>query len=293
MRTYLDCVPCSVRQVLDSVRMITEDETMHERVLRELLEMWQHMDMKQSPPAMAQKIHRFLRQLTGVADPYLDVKNRYNLFALQLYPELRERVADSPDPFETAVRLAIAGNIIDFGVNSNVEHDVVHEAIMRSLTEPIDHDAVQRLKRAVQQANDVLYLGDNAGEIVLDRLLIERMPMEKVTYVVRGHPILNDVVMEDAQIAGLTDLVEVVDNGSDAPGTILETCSQSFRERFERADLIVAKGQGNFESLSDTDRPVFFLLRPKCAVLARHLSCEMGRLMVIQSGNDPVDTSVV
>ena len=125
MRTYLDCVPCSVRQVLDSVRMVTDDEAMHERVLRELLGMWQKMDMKQSPPAMAQKIHRYLRQLTGVADPYLDVKNQYNLFALQLYLELRQRVDKSRDPFETAVRLAIAGNIIDFGVNSNVEQDTV------------------------------------------------------------------------------------------------------------------------------------------------------------------------
>ncbi|MEN6423925.1 MAG: ARMT1-like domain-containing protein [Phycisphaerales bacterium] len=293
MRTYFDCVPCSIRQVLDSVRMITDDETMHERVLRELLGMWQRMDMKQSPPAMAQRIHRYLRQLTGVADPYLDVKNRYNLFALGLYPELRERVADSPDPFETAVHLAIAGNIIDFGVNSHVEQGAVHDAIMRSLTEPIDRDAVQRLRQAVERAKDILFLGDNTGEIVLDRLLIERMPTSKVTYVVRGYPILNDALMADAQIAGLTDLVEVIDNGSDAPGTILETCSEAFRKRFDLADLVIAKGQGNYESLTDTDRPAYFLLRPKCAVLARHLKCELGRLLVLHNSSDPADAFVV
>ncbi|MEN6578173.1 MAG: ARMT1-like domain-containing protein [Phycisphaerales bacterium] len=293
MRTYFDCVPCSIRQVLDSVRMITDDETMHERVLRELLGMWQRMDMKQSPPAMAQRIHRYLRQLTGVADPYLDVKNRYNLFALGLYPELRERVADSPDPFETAVRLAIAGNIIDFGVNSHVEQGAVHDAIMRSLTEPIDRDAVQRLRQGVERVKDILFLGDNTGEIVLDRLLIEQMPTAKVTYVVRGHPILNDALMGDAQIAGLTDLVEVIDNGSDAPGTILETCSEAFRKRFDQADLVIAKGQGNYESLTATDRRVFFLLRPKCAVLARHLKCELGRLLVLHNNSDPADTFVV
>ena len=290
MRTYYDCVPCSIRQVLDSVRMITDDEAMHERVLRELLGMWQRMDMQQSPPAMAQQIHRFLRQLTGVADPYLDVKNRYNLFALQLYPDLQKRVESSSDPFETAVRLAVAGNIIDFGVNSSVEQNTVHEAIMRSLTEPIDRGAVHRLKVAVERAKEILYLGDNTGEIVLDRLLIEQMPREKLTYVVRGHPILNDALMEDAQIAGLTDLVEVIDNGSDAPGTILETCSEAFRGRFEQADLVIAKGQGNFESLGDTRRAVFFLLRPKCAVLARHLGCDLGRLMVLESGDGAPST---
>jgi len=285
MRTYFDCVPCSVRQVLDAVRMITDDEAMHERVLRELLGMWQRMDMRQSPPAMAQQIHRFLRQFTGVADPYREVKNRYNEFALGLYPELKERVENSPDPFETAVRLSIAGNIIDFGVNSNVEQGMVHETILRSLTEPLDRDALLELRQAIGRAKDILFLGDNTGEIVLDRLLVERMPRERLTYVVRGGPILNDALMADAQVAGLTGLVEVIDNGSDAPGTILETCSQAFRNRFERADLIIAKGQGNFESMDDTRKDVFFLLKPKCAVLARHLNCQLGRLLIVRSGN--------
>ncbi|MEN6338013.1 MAG: ARMT1-like domain-containing protein [Phycisphaerales bacterium] len=284
MRTYFDCIACSVRQVLDSVRMISDDESVHERVIRELLGMWQRVDMRQSPPAMAQQIHRLVRQITGVRDPYLEVKNRYNEFALGLYPELRERVERSPDPFETAVRLAIAGNIIDFGVNSNIEQHTVHEAIMRSLTEPLDLDALAALKQAIGRAKDILFLGDNTGEIVLDRLLLERMPREKVTYVVRGGPILNDALMADAEVAGLTDIVEVIDNGSDAPGTIPETCSESFCRRFEGADLIIAKGQGNFETMNDTPKNAFFLLRPKCAVLARHLNCQLGRLLILRSG---------
>jgi uncharacterized protein with ATP-grasp and redox domains len=284
MRTYFDCIACSVRQVLDSVRMISDDESVHERVIRELLAMWQRVDMRQSPPAMAQQIHRLVRQITGVRDPYLEVKNRYNEFALGLYPELRERVERSPDPFETAVRLAIAGNIIDFGVNSNIEQHTVHEAIMRSLTEPLDLDALAALKQAIGRAKDILFLGDNTGEIVLDRLLLERMPREKVTYVVRGGPILNDALMADAEVAGLTDIVEVIDNGSDAPGTIPETCSESFCRRFEGADLIIAKGQGNFETMNDTPKNAFFLLRPKCAVLARHLNCQLGRLLILRSG---------
>jgi len=285
MRTYFDCVPCAIRQVLDAVRMITNDEAMHEQVLRESLGMWQKMELRQSPPAIAQKTHPLVRRLTGVADPYLDVKNRYNRFALEMYPQLRERVEKAVDPFETAVRLAIAGNIIDFGVNSTVEQHSVRESILRSLRDPIDTQAVRRLKDAVAQASDILYLGDNAGEIVFDRLLIERMPREKVTFVVRGAPILNDALMEDAHLAGIADLVEVIDNGSDAPGTILETCSEAFRRRFAQADLIIAKGQGNFESFPQTDKNVFFLLRPKCSVLSRHLGCELGRLVVVHNGH--------
>jgi hypothetical protein len=284
MKTYFDCVPCAIRQVLDSVRMITDDEDVQETVLREALGMWQQMDLRQSPPAMARKVHRVVRQLTGVADPYLEVKDRYNRFAMAMYPDLSARVAASASPFETAVRLAIAGNIIDFGVNSTVEESHVSETVAKALTDPLDTDAVRRLERSVREAADILYLGDNAGEIVFDRLLIEQMPREKVTFVVKGSPILNDVLIDDASFVGLTDLVEVIDNGADAPGTVLEVCSRAFRERFERADLIVAKGQGNFETLSDTDKNVFFLLRPKCAVLSRHLNCAIGRLVVVQSG---------
>ena len=286
MRTYFDCIPCAIRQVLDSVRMITDDEAVHEQVVRAVLALWQDMDMRQSPPAIARDAHRIVRRITGVADPYLEIKDRYNRLALQMVPELKEKVIASPDPIEMAIRLAIAGNIIDFGVNSTVDEDMVAETISRSLTDPLDLEAVQDFKQAIDQAQDILYLADNAGEIVFDRLLIEQMPIKKVTLAVRGAPILNDVVMADAESVGLTDLVEVIDNGADAPGTILELCSETFRNRFEKADLIVSKGQGNFETLNDTDKDIFFLLRPKCAVLARHLNCELGRQIVMRSGGE-------
>lgn len=284
MRTYFDCIPCAIRQVLDSVRMITDDETVHEQVLREALALWQDMDMRQSPPAMARNVHRVVRRITGVADPYLEIKERYNRLAMEMVPELREKVIASADPIETAIRLAIAGNIIDFGVNSTVSEDMVAETITRSLTDPLDLDAVQDFEEAIEQAKDILYLGDNAGEIVFDRLLIEQMPTEKVTLAVRGAPILNDILRADAEMVGLADLVEVIDNGADAPGTILELCSEDFLRRFNEADLIISKGQGNFETLNDTDRDMFFLLRPKCPVLARHLNCEIGRQILVRSG---------
>jgi len=286
MKTYFDCIPCAVRQVLDAVRMITDDEAVHEKVLRESLGMWQTMDLRQSPPEMAQKIHRFLREVTGVADPYYEVKQRYNRLALEMVGELTKTVEQSAEPFETAVRLAIAGNIIDFGVNSTIEESHVAETIRQSLTDPLDTQAVQQLQEAVAQAKDILYLGDNAGEIVFDRLLIEQMPREKVTFVVRGGPILNDALTEDAEMVGLTGLVEVIDNGFDAPGTIMEACSADFRRRFAEAGLVIAKGQGNFESLSEPGREVFFLLRPKCAVLAQHLGCEIGRLVVVRTDGE-------
>lgn len=286
MRTYFDCVPCFVRQVLDSVRMTTDDEQIQEKVLREALYLGSKMDLSQSPPAMAQKIHRFIREITGVKDPYLEVKNRFNKLALQMYPELKQQVETSADPLETAVRLAIAGNIIDFGVNSVVEQSQVEKTIAESLTEPLDMEAMEEFREATWQAEDILYLGDNTGEIVFDRLLIEQLPYEKITFAVKGGPILNDATIEDAQIVGLTDIVNVIDNGSDAPGTILESCSEAFRRRFDKSDLIIAKGQGNYETLSNIDKNIFFMLQPKCVVLARHLGCEIGSLVLAETNHN-------
>jgi len=283
MRTYFDCIPCFVRQTLDSVRLITDDEQIHERVMREVLCLASKMDLRQSPPAMAQKIHRLIRKLTGVPDPYLQTKNRYNHMALKMYPELRKKVEASADPFETAIRLAIAGNIIDLGVKTGLAESQVEETVAQSLTEVLDMDALNEFRTATAQAKDILYLGDNAGEIVFDRLLIEQLPCEKITFVVKGDPIINDATMEDAEIVGLTDIVSVIDNGSDAPGTILEDCSEMFRRRFNEADLVIAKGQGNYETLSDVDKDIFFILRAKCPVIARHLDCEVGEMILRKS----------
>jgi uncharacterized protein with ATP-grasp and redox domains len=285
MRTYFDCVPCFVRQVIDSVRMLTDDTLLHEKVLREALNMASKMDLGQSPPAMAQKIHRFIREITGISDPYLEVKNRFNRLALRMYPELKLQVEASADPLDTAVRLAIAGNVIDFGVDSAVEQSRVESAIAEALTGSLDKKMLEEFRDATSRAEDILYLGDNAGEIVFDLLLIEQLSYEKMTFVVRGGPILNDAVMEDAQIVGLTDVVDVIDNGSDAPGTILESCSETFRCRFDQSDLIIAKGQGNYETLSDVNKNIFFLVRPKCSVLARHLGREIGSLVLSGSNH--------
>jgi uncharacterized protein with ATP-grasp and redox domains len=133
---------------------------------------------------------------------------------------------------------------------------------------------------ALAEAENILYLADNAGEIVFDRLLIEQLPMEKVVVAVRGLPAINDATIQDAKIAGITELVEVIDNGSDAPATILEDCSERFLDAFNRADLIIAKGQGNYETLSDIDKNIFFLLKAKCPVIAGHIGCEVGELIL-------------
>ena len=275
MHTALDCVPCIVRQALEAARFVTDDPTVHEQVLREVLRSAAEMDLAQSPPVVAQQIHRRLRQLTGVNDPYRAVKDGFNRMALDMLPGFLAKVRKGPDPLVVALRLAIAGNVIDLGVNGGLTELEARQALAGALDEPF-HGDVEGFRQAVAAAGDILYLADNAGEIVFDRLLVEQLPTERVTVAVRGGPILNDATMADAEVAGLCDLVEVIDNGSDAPGTILADCSEDFRRRFAAADMIIAKGQGNFETLSDEVANIYFLYKAKCPVIAEHVGLPVG-----------------
>jgi len=291
MRIFLDCIPCFVRQALDSARLATDDEQIHEKVVREVLRLAVDLDMSQSPPAIGRQIHQLIRELIGNNDPYYELKQRFNRLALRICAELEERIRTSEDPLETAVRLAIAGNIIDLGVKTSIKESDVEIVIKDCLTADFDNQQVEGFRNAVSRAEKIFYLADNAGEIVFDRLLIEQLPCEKVTVVVKGRPVINDATMEDAESAGLIKLVEVIDNGSDAPGTILESCSQAFRNRFAESDLVIAKGQGNYETLSDVDKNIFFILKAKCPVIARDLGCEVGEMILrkSESFNDIVD----
>jgi uncharacterized protein with ATP-grasp and redox domains len=283
MRIYLDCIPCFLRQALGAARLVSGDEHIHEQVVREVLRLMIDLDVSQSPPAIGQQIHRLIRRLVKDGDPYHEIKARFNNVALGLYPGLKNRVTTSEDPLATAVRLAIAGNIIDFGVDNTLGESHLNETIDGSLSGYVDPEQVESLREAATAAERILYLADNAGEIVFDRLLIEQLPAEKITVAVKGGPVINDATMEDAEVAGLVGMVEVIDNGSDAPGTILHDCSPAFRDRFSKADLVIAKGQGNYETLSEAGGGVFFILKVKCSVIARDIGCEVGELVVRRS----------
>lgn len=275
MNSHLDCIPCFVRQALDAIRTVTENPALHEQLLRDVLRLTAEMDLSDSPPGIGQRIHRRLRELTGNADPYLTVKRRFNRMALEMLPQVHARIAAAENPFAAAVRLAITGNIIDFGPKGHTTEKDALEAIAQALSGPF-HGDLRAFQDATEQAETILYLADNAGEIVFDRVLIEQLLPKRITLAVRGAPVINDATIEDAELTGLTELVEVVDNGSDASGTILDDCSAAFQKRFYESDLIISKGQGNFETLSDETADIFFLFKVKCPVIAAHIGLPVG-----------------
>jgi uncharacterized protein with ATP-grasp and redox domains len=279
MRPALECIPCLLRQTLEAVRLASPDPILHEQVMREVLSWLQDSDLRRSPPAIAQRIHRRVREVTGVQDPYAVAKDRQNAVATSLLSGLEAEVAAAPDRFDMAVRLAIAGNVIDLGVNGSLTDADVRRSVEQALRDPVD-GPLDGLRAAAGRAETILYLADNAGELVFDRLLIAQLSPHRVTVAVRGSPVLNDATMADARSVGLLDFVEVIENGSDAPGTVLDDCSLAFRERFAAADLVIAKGQGNFETLSDEPAPLWFLFKVKCSVVAAMVGRPVGSHVV-------------
>ena len=280
MRTTLDCIPCIVRQTLEAARFVSEDEKLHRQIMKEVLATTSKLDLEQTPPFFAQQIHRSLRMATGNTDPYKKVKKTFNRLAWEILPDIRSRIALADNPFELALKVAVAGNVIDFGINGNITEADVREAVAEVINFPIEGN-IAELQEALHNARQILYLADNAGEIVFDRLLIEQLPLQRTVVAVRGKPILNDATKEDAEFAGISKLVKVIDNGSDAPGTILSDCSAEFLEHFRDADLIIAKGQGNFETLSSCRENIFFLMKVKCPVIASRTGFAVGTHLLL------------
>jgi len=267
MKTYLDCIPCFFRQALFAARLVLNDEKEIKQVLDRIGMILPEILPDNSPPETGRKIYGIVREFTGVEDPFKALKEQSITQALQLYPDLRRAVQQAHDPLAMAVRMAIAGNVIDFGANPDFE-------MQRDIRAAIDTDpAINHysiFSKKVAAAKTILYLGDNAGETVFDKILIETMA-KPVVYAVRGAPVINDATIEDAQRSNLDDVADLLSSGCNAPGFLLDRCSEEFIEHFKNADLIISKGQGNWECLSNERRPIFYLLKAKCPVISREL----------------------
>jgi len=280
MKTYLDCLPCFLRQALEATRMVTDNEVIQRKVLDCVMERLLTLPLDVAPPKIAQVVHRLVKEVTGELDPYRKIKKRYNQTALSLYPQLKEMVEKSKDQLLSAIKVAIAGNVMDLAVY-DVRKDF-EKCIYNMLSSHFAIDDYDEFKRVLDGSQLLLYLGDNAGEIVFDIVLIEELKMIKdleIIYVVRENPIINDVTMEDAEFVGMKNKARVISSGSDAPATILSQCSQELLELFQKADMIIAKGQGNYESLSD-ETNIFFLLISKCPIIAKDLKVNVGDIIL-------------
>ena len=232
--------------------------------------------MESTPPMLAKMMYEKVAKITGVEDPYQELKHKSTIEALALYPSVKEQVGRSKDPLLTAVKFAAIGNVIDFGVNHGYGLiEAINDVFKREFG-IFDNAA---FKESLSKANDILYIGDNAGESVFDRILIEEMG-KNVTYVVRGGPVINDVTQKEALQAGLDTVATIISTGTNIPGAVTEYCGSEFNAAFQEADMVISKGQGNYESLSEEERSIFFLLIVKCDLVAQEIGAQKGELVL-------------
>ncbi len=287
MKTYLDCLPCLLNQALNASRAATDDEELHRQVLNRVAEMIPELSLGLNPPEIAQQCYRLIHEVTGNSDPFREAKEVATRAVLGIYPRLKEVVATAAEPLLTACKLAIAGNSIDLGPSYN-NHGSVDNIMEEALASPLAVDNYEQFLSGIKKAHRLLYLGDNAGETVFDRILIEELLRVKeleIDFVVRDKPVINDATLRDALAAGIHKVARIISNGSDAPATILAQCSPEMLELYNTADIIIAKGQGNYESLSEEPGNIFFFLKAKCPLVARTMGVNVGDAILKQSHN--------
>lgn len=284
MNITLDCLPCFVRHTIEVMRSFAVEPGLADAMVRDVIRQMAEVDFALTPPEFAAEVHAMIRTRLGIADPYLQIKRDANRFAARLMPELEKRLEKSADRLRQALLYSIAGNIIDSGVSAvTPDSEVIQSIEMAENQSPaIDHS--ERLLRELRRAEKIVILGDNAGEIYFDRLLLQELKKDNVTYIVKGSPILNDALHEDAIEAGIDKFARVLDTGVAIPGTVLRKCPPAVRQAIQAADVIVSKGQANFETMGECADPrVFFTLRAKCHVIAREIGVPQGSF-VIKSG---------
>ncbi len=283
MKVYPECIPCFFKQVLNVSRVADLPDRKTIKVMREVSRfIHKDLNVEKSPGHNATFIHRIFKEITGVDDPYKILKDKYNDIAMKLAANLEPIYSSSEDKLSIAVRLAALGNVIDFGVP---RHFDLEKEVENFLDLPFAYFDVPILERFLVSGKSVLYIADNAGEIVFDGFLIRALKESglRIILAVRGAPILNDATVEDAMRTGVVQLAdEILTTGGDFIGVDFEFVSDEFKESWEKAFFVISKGQANFETLDGIeDKDIFFILKAKCRPVARELKCNLNDLIFL------------
>jgi uncharacterized protein with ATP-grasp and redox domains len=276
MRVEHDCIDCLRNQIQKTATLLVNDPVKIKEIIVGVNRILDEIPPHNSPPEVSEIVYQYLHEITGVADPYLQAKEKSNQVMIEQYGHYKNIVDSAPDPLEQALLLAGLGNMIDYGANPNLDLDIDQISTDNLHAAIFDYDD---FKHHYSDAENILFLADNAGETVLDRILIETLD-RPVTYAVKSAPIINDALIEDARAVGIDRIARVIESGCRTPGTVLRRCSLPFQELFMSADMIISKGQGNFEGLSEEVRPIFFILKVKCELISRHIQAPIGSLVL-------------
>ncbi len=286
MLAKFECIPCYFNMALTSSELVNASQEQTREVVNEVARLVPTLTLDKSPAYNSTKLLRVIHRILGVDDPYREAKIHYNNVVMELYPKLVKMVEESSDPFVMAAKLSAVGNVIDLGIRAKIDIDA---DIRRVFEQGFGIDHSQKLIELLKEPRTILYMVDNSGEIVFDRIFIERLIARghRVIVGVKSGPVLNDATMEDARQVGLTEITEVVETGSDWIGTELETCAEEFRKLYYSADVAVSKGQANYETLEGSRPDLFVILKAKCDAVARNIGTELGELVLQKSPHKP------
>ena len=278
MKAEVDCIPCMFKQALNTARVVTDDTEVHREIMAKVAECVANLDIDQTPAAMSQPAYKIVSDVTGVSDPYESAKAESNETAMQLSEEFEEWVELTDDSLDAALHIAAAGNVIDLGAGHKFD---IEKDVRELMEQPFAISSIERFRSELVPGKKVLYLGDNAGEIVFDCLLVKQLLQHgvDVTFTVKSGPIINDATMIDAETVGMTDLVKVIETGGADIGVDWSNVSDEFRDAFENADIIISKGHGNFETCNERPENIYFLLKAKCELVAQMLGVQLGDIV--------------
>ncbi|PLV58765.1 DUF89 domain-containing protein [Thermotoga sp. KOL6] len=281
------CLICSLRQAENLLKKTINSPEKRWVIFREIFRIMSEMKWGLKPLEVNGEIHRFIMEYVKVEDPFKEEKERSNEMALKVVEMFKAEILNSADPVYSAAKLAASGNLIDLGIPGWKVEDIfekLHEAYER----PFDREDYEKFREALENASTLFYVADNAGEIVFDKFFMEVLkqqnPSLEIIVAVRGRPIINDATIEDAKQIGLDEVALVIDSGVEEPGVILDKATNEFRKAFFESDLVVSKGQGNFEGLYEEERSnLFFLLTAKCDFVAEILKVPVSGKVFVSS----------
>ena len=278
MKAQPECFCCNIRQTQEAVETAKNDHTLIWKVSQRVCQEYASAHPEWTPAFMTTVAHRIAQEMVGIEDIFLAQKRYYNRLALALYPQLKNYVEKSENRLETALRIAIAGNIIDLGVYREIH---VEEILYQIEHTPWGIYDWNEFQADLSSSNILVYVGDNAGEVVFDRVFIEEINQgRQIYYIVKEKPISNDALREDAIEAGIDKVATILTTGQGEIGIDVDRSPIEVQELWKKADCILSKGQGNFETLSDRNENIYFLLKAKCLPVSRELNVKQGDLIL-------------
>lgn len=271
------CMRCLVQRQLENICHI-DDEEKKADYMRKVLFILSQADERETAPEVLVKVNALHQEYFGAPYSFEGLKKRYNHMMLQKKDSIWTNILNSDDSLKEALKYARAGNYIDFGAMGSVDDKKLSNLLETVPHETIDLSTYQKFTKGLETAKELVYLTDNCGEVVLDKLFIKciqtQFPSIHVSVIVRGYPILNDATVEDARMTGLTDIADVFGNGTEIAGTSLKQINQKAKDCIHAADIIISKGQGNFETLHGCGLNIYYLFLCKCEWFVKRFHVE-------------------